>query len=545
MTTVYRVLARKYRPATLKDLVGQDILRQTLAQGIENNRLPHAFLLHGIRGVGKTTTARIIARALNCLGADGKGSMTADPCGICSSCTSIGGDRHLDVIEMDAASRTGVDDIREVIESSRYKAVTGRYKVFIIDEVHMLSKSAFNALLKTLEEPPPHVKFIFATTEIRKVPDTILSRCMRFDLKRIEPSLLMSYLESIAIKEGFQVEQEALAALARGADGSMRDGLSLLDQAIALTGSGQSLITSATISDMLGLVDRQRLFILVKHLLEGNTELSLTEIHSLIRDGADAVLILQSLMDLIYWITCLKTAPQLQNDVTWPESDRQKGLELAKALSLPILMRAWQLLLKGYEEVSRSPLPNQALEMVLIRLCYMADLPPLHDLLERLQPGNAPQGTSQSLPSSRPLSSPPAPARDKEQALVATLSPTAPTHSLPNSFEELVKLIEEAREPLLFSHLVHDVHIVSYEPGTLNIRVNDQAPSWFIPRLRLLLQQMTGQEWDIQFSTHQGQDSIAQKKQSQQQQLEKEALSHPVVDALQQAFPGASATVLK
>lgn len=525
MGTVYRVLARKYRPTTLKELVGQEVLAQTLTQSIENNRLPHAFLLHGIRGVGKTTTARIIARALNCIGSDGKGNMTADPCGVCASCVGISEDRHLDVIEMDAASRTGVDDIREVIESSRYKAVTGRYKIFIIDEVHMLSKSAFNALLKTLEEPPPHVKFIFATTEIRKIPETILSRCMRFDLKRIEPLSLIEHLKFIAEKEGYRVEEEGLSFLARAADGSLRDALSLLDQAIALTGQEGSdgSISALTVRSMLGLSDRGRLFTLLGFLFKGSIEESLKITHEMVKDGGDPVVIMQDILDLVYWLTCLKTVPGLQNNAIWPAADRAQGMEIVAPLNVPILTRSWQVLLKGFEEVNHSPSPAQALDMVLIRLCYMAEMPSLNDLIESFKGGDK-QTSTPSVP--RPMMAVPVPNGKPQTAF-----------PLPASFEEMVKLLEPS-EPLLSGNLVHYVSLVSYKPGDLTIRLAENAPPSFTQQLHMALKKITMQEWKISLSQEEGQGTLKQQKEKERDLAQQQALGHPVVALVKEAFPG-------
>ena len=547
MGTVYRVLARKYRPTTLKELVGQEILAQTLTQSIENNRLPHAFLLHGIRGVGKTTTARIIARALNCIGTDGKGEMTPDPCGVCASCVGVNEDRHLDVIEMDAASRTGVDDIREVIESSRYKAVTGRYKIFIIDEVHMLSKSAFNALLKTLEEPPPHVKFIFATTEIRKIPETILSRCMRFDLKRIEPAALIQHLKTIAEKEGYQIEQEAASFLARAADGSLRDCLSLLDQAIALTGTnygggsgdgagfgdgtgyGGGLITTLTVRNMLGLCDRGQLFSLVKSLFKGDVEEVLKTTHDMGKNGGDPLVIMQDILDLVYWLTCLKTVPGLQNDATWPAVDRAQGMEIVAPLNVPLLTRAWQVLLKGYEEVNQSPFPEQALDMVLIRLCYMAEMPLVHDLIESFKGGSKPTLTS-------------APSRPVTVAPVVNEKPL--DVPLPTTFEEMVKMLEKS-EPLLAGNLIHYVSLVAYKPTDITIRLAENAPPSFVQQLSVVLKKITKQEWKITLSQEEGQGTIKQQKQKERDLTEQQALAHPVVASVKEAFPGTTVTFME
>jgi len=369
----YRVLARKYRPSQLNQVIGQDFLVETLKRGIEGGRLGHAFILTGIRGTGKTTTARIIARSLNC-----EKGPTPAPCGVCSSCASIAQDRSMDVIEIDAASRTSVDDIREIIEASRYKAVSSRYKIYIIDEVHMLSKSAFNALLKTLEEPPSHLKFIFATTEIQKVPATILSRCVRFDLKRIESTTLANYFKTICAQENVSCEDEAIALIAKAAEGSVRDGLSLLDQAITY---GTSSVTVSQVRQMLGLSDQNALFDLFQTLLEGDVSKSLETLRYFYQEGADPLRIVEDLLDLTHWLQCLKINPSLAQDVTLTAEKRGKGLELATSLSVPTLTRFWQILLKGFEEIRRAPSPQKSLEVIVIRLTHLAPLPSLHELL--------------------------------------------------------------------------------------------------------------------------------------------------------------------
>ncbi|MBS0271421.1 MAG: DNA polymerase III subunit gamma/tau [Proteobacteria bacterium] len=370
----YRVLARKYRPTKLSEVIGQDFLVETLRRGIGENRLGHAFILTGIRGTGKTTTARIIARSLNC-----EKGPTPEPCGTCSSCMSISQDRSMDVIEIDAASRTSVDDIREIIDASRYKAVSARYKIYIIDEVHMLSKSAFNALLKTLEEPPPHVKFIFATTEIHKVPATILSRCVRFDLKRIESPTLVAYFKTLCEQEKVTYEEDALGLIAKAAEGSVRDGLSLLDQSITY---GTSHVTTAQVRQMLGLSDQGVLLELFQIMMEGNIAVALEKLRYFYQEAADPLRILEDLLDLTHWLQCLKISPSLAQEVTLTAEKREKGLELAQALSIPTLTRVWQILLKGFEEIKRAPSPQKALEVIIIRLTYLAPLPPLSELIE-------------------------------------------------------------------------------------------------------------------------------------------------------------------
>lgn len=370
----YQVLARKYRPSKLSEVIGQDFLVETLKRGLEGNRLGHAFILTGIRGTGKTTTARIIARSLNC-----EKGPTPEPCGICGSCTAIAHDRSLDVIEIDAASRTGVDDIREIIEASRYKAISARYKIYIIDEVHMLSKSAFNALLKTLEEPPLHVKFIFATTEIHKVPATILSRCVRFDLKRIKSATIKDYFKDLCARENVEYEEEALKLIARAAEGSVRDGLSLLDQSITY---GTSHVKTVQVREMLGLSDQGALLELFHSMMEGKIIDALEKLRFLYREGAEGMRVLEELLDLTHWIQCLKINPDLAEDITITAEKKQKGLELANSLSIPTLTRVWQILLKGFEEVRGAPSPQKALEVIAIRLTHLAPLPSLDELLE-------------------------------------------------------------------------------------------------------------------------------------------------------------------
>src|SRR4051812_38601159 len=389
----YRVLARKYRPTDFTTLVGQEAMVRTLRNAIATGRIAHAFMLTGVRGVGKTTTARIIARALNCIGKDGKGGPTVDPCGVCPHCVSITEDRDVDVIEMDAASRTGVADARELIEGVRYRPVSARYKVYIIDEVHMLSTAAFNALLKTLEEPPPHVKFLFATTEIRKVPVTVLSRCQRFDLKRVPQDTLVEWFGKIAELEKVEISPEALALVARAADGSVRDGLSMLDQAIA---HGGGVVDAAQVRDMLGLADRSRVMELFEKTMRGDAAAVVAGLGEMHDAGADPVVILQDMLELTHWVTRLKVAPEA--GASNADSERAQGLAMAAKLSMASLTRAWSMLLKGLQETLSAPSPLRAAEMALIRLCYAADLPPPADAIKSLQNGAPSNGAGAPAP---------------------------------------------------------------------------------------------------------------------------------------------------
>lgn len=519
MDSAYRVLARKYRPTTFEDVVGQLSLVNTLTKAIEENRVPQAFLLHGIRGTGKTTTARLIARALNCIGADGQGKMTATPCGVCTSCVGIAGDRHLDVLEMDAASRTGVDDIREITESARYKAVQGRFKIFIIDEVHMLSKSAFNALLKTLEEPPPHVKFIFATTEIRKIPDTIRSRCMRFDLKRIEISDLAAQFDKISKIEGFELDTEAANMLARASDGSMRDGLSMLDQAMALCLMSQGKhITSPLVQGMLGLSDEGFVFDILDAIFEGRSADVLAKTREAYTLGADPVLFLQDILDVVYFMITVKSASAVGADVSYTPAKRAWTTARCEKLSMPVLMRCWQALLSGYDDLQKSPLLTQTLEVVLLRLCFMVDLPTLDQLAK-----------PQNIMASQSVTS------------MTTASQTTP---VVRSFDEMVSLLTQAKEPILASHLVHDVRLVSFEPGAFSCALTDKAPKTFPSDLKTILKRLTQQDWRIEIVNTATSQTAAEKANEIKENQAQKALQQPHVQALKSAFGDVSITVL-
>ena len=558
----YRVLARKYRPKNFAELIGQDAMVRTLTNAIAQGRLAHAFILTGVRGVGKTTTARILARVFNCVGLDGKGGPTAEPCGACAQCRAIAEDRHVDVIEMDAASRTGVADIRELIEGVRYRPVEARYKVYIIDEVHMLSTSAFNALLKTLEEPPGHVKFIFATTEIRKVPVTVLSRCQRFDLRRVESEVLREHFARIAAAEGARVAPAGLALLARAADGSVRDGLSLLDQAIA---RGEGEVGEAEIRDMLGLADRTQLFELYERVMRGAAKPALDQIGELYRAGADPVQLLQDLLELTHWLTRVKLTPEVAEDPAVPEAERVRGRALAEKLALPVLARAWQMLLKGLAETQAAPQPLAALEMALIRLMHAAELPTPGELMERLEaaaPASPPAPRSGALPTTgatattaaasldRPLAGPrgsgaPRGSSDRPSAALAfedAVPEPEPVAYLPPppSFRELVELVGKRKEGMLHAQLMADLHLVHYEPGRIEFRPGPSAPANLASRLGQLLQDWTGQRWVIAISGGPGEPSLKEQADAARAAVERSVLAHPLVQAALASFPGAT-----
>jgi DNA polymerase-3 subunit gamma/tau len=558
----YRVLARKYRPSDFSGLIGQDALVRTLTNAIAKDRLAHGFMLTGVRGVGKTTTARILARAFNCIGPDGQGGPTASPCGQCEHCRAIAEDRHVDVIEMDAASRTGVGDIRELIEGVRYRPISARFKIYIIDEVHMLSNNAFNALLKTLEEPPSHVKFIFATTEIRKVPVTVLSRCQRFDLRRIEADVLAAHFAKIVAAEGVQVEPAALALIARAADGSARDGLSLLDQAIAMAEGG---VTEAQVREMLGLADRTQLFDLFEAVMAGKADAALDQLGAMYRAGADPIVVLQDLLDLTHFLTRAKISAEVLAQPTLPEAERKRGADLSQRLSMPVLARSWQMLLKGLGEAQAAPQALAAAEMALIRLIYVADLPPPADLVQRLQPGGAPTGNAPA-PGNQPrhgngggsggngaghasavaTSFVGAGSSDGPRALMraapapAAALPAPPQLADPRSFDEVVALVRARREAILLAHLLSDVHLVSFEPGRIEFRPGEKAPPGLAARLAACLLDWTGRRWMVALSSAPGEATLKEQAAAAIAEKKRQAAEHPLVQAVLRAFPGAS-----
>jgi DNA polymerase-3 subunit gamma/tau len=533
----YRVLARKYRPVTFDDLIGQEAMVRTLRNAFAVGRVAHAFMLTGVRGVGKTTTARIIARALNCIGPDGTGGPTADPCGVCANCVGILADRHPDVIEMDAASRTGVDDMREVIEATRFRPMQARTKVFVIDEVHMLSRNAFNALLKTLEEPPPHVKFVFATTEIRKVPITVLSRCQRFDLRRVRIAELAELFGRIAVKEHVTIEAAALQQIARSADGSVRDGLSMLDQAIAqMDQSPEGAITTAQVVDMLGLADREAVFELMDAVMGGKPATALSITDRAYERGADLGTLLQDLLDLLHTVTRLKSIPGLRDSQDLPEAERTRGAELADRLTVPVLARAWQMLLKGVGEVEIAPDRRAAAEMVLIRLCHVSDMPTPGDLIRRLSPGAAPSGQTPT---------PSAPSGGGGVRAVANGAPLISAEPLVqagprlNSFRDVVAWVGERKEAMLHAHLLHSVHLVRFAPPVIELRPQPEAPRDLASRLAALLSEQTGTRWTIAMSAALGEPTIADQGNAADNARKTAAADHPLVRAIMAAFPGA------
>ncbi|MBI3452590.1 MAG: DNA polymerase III subunit gamma/tau [Rhodospirillales bacterium] len=559
----YRVLARKYRPTRFADLIGQEAMVRTLTNAIAAGRLAHAFVLTGVRGVGKTTTARILARVLNCVGLDCKGGPTADPCGVCEHCTAIAEDRHMDVIEMDAASRTGVDDVRELIDGVRYRPVSARYKVYIVDEVHMLSKNAFNALLKTLEEPPEHVKFVFATTEIRKVPVTVLSRCQRFDLRRIDQAALADYLAAIAGKEGRKLAPAAAALLARAADGSARDGLSLLDRALAHAESDTAEVDESEVRGLLGLADRTQIFDLFEALMKGEAAPALARIAEMYRGGADPLVVLQDLLEVTHWLTRLKVAPDIADDPTVPEAERARGRDLVARLGMPALARSWQMLLKGLAEVQAAPQPLAALEMLAVRLTYAAELPSPAELAADLssngggsaspagggrpgRSGGAVRGEGVTVAAGTPLRSTPS-GNGQAQARLVEASPAVSPEAMlqpraadPQGFAEVAALFETKREGVLHAHLLNNVHLVAFEPGRIEFRPTVHAPKDLASRLMALLEKWTGRRWIVAISGEAGAPTLAEQATTAREASKAAAATHPLVRAVLDAFPGAA-----
>jgi DNA polymerase-3 subunit gamma/tau len=507
----YRVLARKYRPQTFAELIGQDAMVQTLANAIERGRIAHAFLLTGVRGVGKTSTARLIAKALNCIGPDGQGGPTITPCNVCEPCRAIAEGRYIDVIEMDAASHTSVDDIREIIDAVRYASVSARYKIYIIDEVHMLSKNAFNALLKTLEEPPEHVKFLFATTEVNKVPVTVLSRCQRFDLRRIPADKLAAHFGEVSKAEGVEVEPEALGMIARAAEGSARDGLSILDQAIA---HGAGAVTAAQVREMLGLADRGRIRRLLQLVLTGDAAAALAELDEAHALGIDPTQLLSGLMQSLHSATRAKASANA--DPLLSAEERESAAEMARQLAWGTIHRLWQMLLKGLQDVEIAPDPREAAEMALLRLIHAADLPDPASLVAKLSGGGA-VTVSSTAPAARP---------------------SGAAARIPADFAGLVKAVEQSGKHLLAQQLHDQIGIVRYAPPELVLKPMRPLGADWSRDLALALKAATGASWQVSLSDEAGEPSLLDQEKIAEERVRSDVLADPNVRAVMDAFPG-------
>jgi len=562
----YQVLARKYRPATFADLIGQEAMVRTLKNAFAADRIAHAFILTGVRGVGKTTTARIVAKGLNCIGPDGTGGPTTEPCGQCEPCRGIAEGRHVDVQEMDAASRTGVGDIREIIDSVHYRAASARYKIYIIDEVHMLSNNAFNALLKTLEEPPAHVKFLFATTEIRKVPVTVLSRCQRFDLRRIEPEVMMAHLARIAGLEGASLAPDALALITRAAEGSVRDAMSLMDQAIA-HGAGET--TADQVRAMLGLADRGRVLDLFDLILRGDAAGALGELSRQYADGADPLAVLRDLAEITHWVSVIKVTPETAEDPTIGPDQRARGRSMADTLPMRVLTRMWQMLLKALEEIALAPNTMMAAEMAIIRLTHVADLPSPEDLIRKLQAQPTPAspgplgggaaagqaGRAQSAVSSHDLAAKgaaPAAAQTMPRAMAgpgganAALQ-TAPTAHLAlyTHFDQVIDLVREKRDMTLLYEIETGLRLVHFAPGRIEFEPTPQAGPDLAARLSQRLQAWTGARWGVSVVNQGGAPSVAEQRTLEKDAAHAQARENPLVQAVLAAFPGAKISEIR
>ncbi|RVU13928.1 DNA polymerase III subunit gamma/tau [Methylobacterium oryzihabitans] len=563
--TPYRVLARKYRPKDFDDLIGQGAMVRTLANAFEAGRIPQAWMLTGVRGVGKTTTARILARGLNyALAEDPKAGPTIRMPGLGLHCAAIMESRHIDVLEMDAASHTGIDDVRQIIDGIRYSPVSARYKVYIVDEVHMLSEKAFNAFLKTLEEPPPHAKFVFATTEIRKVPVTILSRCQRFDLRRVEAGTLIAHLQKICDAEGVAVEPEALAAIARAAEGSVRDSLSLLDQAIA---HGAGTVSAGTVRDMLGLADRARVIDLFEAAMRGDAPASFSELRAQHEAGADPAVVLSDLAEFTHLVTRLKLAPDTARaDTALSEIERQRGGDFADRLSVRALSRAWQILLKAIPEVQAAPRPLAAAEMALVRLIYAADLPTPDEVLRQLKEGarggaSPPPGgstlppadgparvsagggaaASRALPPARPAPPPPVPEAPPVPAPAPRPAPPPAEPAGPRlgRFEDIVAFAESRRDITLKIALERDAHLVRFADGHVEFRLAEGGRPTLAADLARALLDWTGRRWVVALSKEQGEPTLAARARAAVERSHQGAAAHPLVQAVLKGFPGA------
>lgn len=529
----YVVLARKYRPQNFEDLLGQDALVQTLTNAIKNNRLHHAYILTGIRGVGKTTTARLIAKALNCTGLDGKGGPTIHPCGVCENCKAIAAGRHIDVMELDAASRTGVDDIREILDGVRYKPTNARYKIYIIDEVHMLSKNAFNALLKTLEEPPAHVKFIFATTEIRKVPVTVLSRCQRFDLQRLTIEDLTKLFNKIVAAENLKAEDEALHMIAKAADGSARDGLSLLDQAISL---GAGVVKTDIVKEMIGLADRSQTFELFEKLVLGDTKETIIKLQEQYKNGANPTTLLQDLINITHLLAKTKLVPSFVNDPSLSEAEKELCQRLGAKVSIAVLSKMWQMMIKGLGELQVAPVQIDALEMILIRIAYSASLPTPYELLNDVKKNS---NLSLSRPAAAATSAPApvfraAPAAEPDSELSGT-----PKFQAFDRLTDLVNYLEQKKMPLAEYALKNDVSVSEFSNGFIKMTVSEKIHPDFILNLHKILTEATGLTWKIELSRGALGVTLADLERAAEEEEKRNIMEYPLVKAIMAEFKGA------
>jgi len=574
-------------------MIGQDALVRTLSNAMRTGRIAHAFLLTGIRGVGKTTSARLIARALNCIGPDGKGEPTPEPCGQCEHCKAIADGRHIDILEMDAATHTGIDDIRELVDSVRYAPTSARYKVYIVDEVHMLSEKAFNGLLKTLEEPPPQTLFIFATTEVRKVPITVLSRCQRFDLRRIEGDVLGRYFKTIAEREGIEIDDKALAMIARAAEGSVRDGLSLLDQAIALSGGGEISVTQ--VQDMLGLADRERMLDLFEQILRGQLKDALSAFGDLYERGSEPEAVVQDLLEISHWLTRLKVAGEDAELSGVAAFDIERGKAMASSLSHGVLSRAWQMLLKGLDDLRIAPSPLLAAEMLIIRLAHAADLPTAEMLLN-ISGSNGSGGTggvgdadgshkpasSQATsaaaehPAAAPVLDKPPAAEAAESAVTIEAPPTVPPSPAPaltteptpgepaakinghahkpssipapaastttenvDSFEAVVALFKQHKKPLLHGWLFGQAKLVRFSEGLIELQKGDLPLGDRRQEIASLLREWTNRPWNVIEVDEPGEPSLAAREDLAKEERLAELVDDPRLKPVLETFPGA------
>jgi DNA polymerase-3 subunit gamma/tau len=536
----YQVLARKYRPTRFDDLIGQEPMVRTLRNAFSAGRIPHAWMLTGVRGVGKTTTARILARALNFETEDGSGAPTVHLATEGVHCRAIMEGRHPDVIEMDAASHTGIDDIRDIIDSARYSPVSARYKVYIIDEVHMLSKQAFNGLLKTLEEPPAHVKFAFATTEIRKVPVTVLSRCQRFDLRRIEAGTLVEHLAAIAEKEGVETEQAALLAIARAAEGSVRDALSIFDQAIA---HSAGKVDAEGVQQMLGAGDRTRVVDLFEHVMKGDAAAALAELQAQYEGGVEPVLVLTDLAEFTHYVTRLKLAPQTASQAAISETERVRGAAFAETLSVRVLSRAWQMLAKGIEEVAEAPRPLAAADMVLVRLCHAADLPTPDEAVRMLGESRGSGSAPSARPSARTTAPSPGPvARARSAQALPRAEPQAAVSSTPElrRFEDVIARARAEREIGLATALERHVRPILFEPGQIEVALTPEADPELPQKLGATLQAWTARRWIVVIGQEQpAVDTVHEARKKSQAAILRDVRSDPLVRKVLDRFPGA------